>query len=298
MAANGLRSLPERMRSFPTPVAGLALGIASLGLSWENLLPVAGLAETAAVIAALLLILLSVRFALHPETLSRDLANPVVGGVVATYAMAWMLISISLWQISHMAWALLWLFGLGLHVIFLSLFVKNRMGVRFELLHMVPSWFVPPVGIVVAAVSYRGPHEGPLYLLAGHCIVLRDAGLCADVAGDVLPVHFCGERPCDRNADARYPRGPGQSVPDWLFVFGRRPATVARYSADGHCSADDGHCLCRFPAIAHVAILASVFGVYFPVGHRGNGTFQGGSTDGSLANPSEANRPEPRTGGL
>jgi tellurite resistance protein TehA-like permease len=40
------------------------------------------------------------------------------------------------------------------------------MAVRFELLHMVPSWFVPPVGIIVAAVAYRGPHEGILFQLA------------------------------------------------------------------------------------------------------------------------------------
>jgi exfoliative toxin A/B len=66
---------------------------------------------------------------------------------------------------SHLAWTLLWLFGLGVHVVFLSLFARHRMA-RFELTHMVPSWFVPPVGVIVAAVSYRGPHEGPLFLLA------------------------------------------------------------------------------------------------------------------------------------
>ena len=165
MPVDRLESLSERMSSFPTPVAGLALGIASLGLSWENLLPGTRLSESAAVIAAVLLILLSVRFVLHPETLSRELANPVVGGLVATYAMGWMLVSISLWQVSHLGWALLWLFGLGVHVVFLLLFVRHRM-VRFELTHLVPSWFVPPVGVIAAAVSYRGPHEGPLFLLA------------------------------------------------------------------------------------------------------------------------------------
>ena len=106
------------MSAFPTPVAGLALGIASLGLAWENLLPGTRLAEIAAVIAAVLLILLTVRFILHPATLSRDLANPVVGGVAATYAMGWMLVSMSAWQVSQVAWALLWLFGLALQLPF------------------------------------------------------------------------------------------------------------------------------------------------------------------------------------
>src|SRR4029453_552019 len=39
-------SLSKRMRSFPTPVAGLALGIASLGLAWENVLPGTRIAES------------------------------------------------------------------------------------------------------------------------------------------------------------------------------------------------------------------------------------------------------------
>src|SRR4029079_17117531 len=116
MPAYRLESLSERMSTFPTPVAGLALGTVSLCLAWENLLPGTQLAEIAAVIAALLLMLLSVRFVLHAATLSRDLANPVVGGVVATYAMGWMLVSISAWQVSHLAWAALWLFGLGVQV--------------------------------------------------------------------------------------------------------------------------------------------------------------------------------------
>jgi tellurite resistance protein TehA-like permease len=157
--------LSERISGFPTPVAGLALGITGLGLAWENLLPGTWLAEITATVAALLLMLLSVRFVLHPATLSRDLADPVVGGVVATYAMGWMLVSISLWQVSHVAGTLLWLFGLGVHLVFLALFARHRM-VRFEWTHMVPSWFVPPVGIITAAVSYRGPHEGPLFSLA------------------------------------------------------------------------------------------------------------------------------------
>jgi exfoliative toxin A/B len=71
-------SLSERMSSFPTPVAGLALGIASLGRAWENVLPGTRIAESAAVIAAALLTVLTVRFILYPATLARDLANPVV----------------------------------------------------------------------------------------------------------------------------------------------------------------------------------------------------------------------------
>jgi len=165
MPARRFRDLAERISEVPTPVGGLALGIVSLGLAWERLLPGTRLAEIATVIAAVLLLLLSLRFVLHPATLSRDFANPVMGGVLATYAMGWMLVAICAAQVSHLAWAVLWLFGFGVHIVFLSLFFRNRM-VHFELTHMVPSWFIPPVGIIAAAVSYRGPHEGGLFLLA------------------------------------------------------------------------------------------------------------------------------------
>ena len=177
-------SLSERMRSFPTPVAGLALGIASLGLAWENVLPGTRIAESAAVIAAVLLTLLTVRFILYPATLSRDLANPVVGGVAPTFAMGWMLVSLSVWQVSHLGWALLWLCALGVHMVFLWVFARHQWA-EFALARMVPSWFVPPVGIIVAAVSFSGPHEGPLFILA---VVALYFGIIAYAA--MLPVMF------------------------------------------------------------------------------------------------------------
>jgi hypothetical protein len=45
-----LRTLPERLSRYPTPVGGLALGLASLGLAWERVHPGAGIAEAAAVV--------------------------------------------------------------------------------------------------------------------------------------------------------------------------------------------------------------------------------------------------------
>jgi tellurite resistance protein TehA-like permease len=165
MPIAGFERLTERISRIPTPVAGLALGIAGLGLAWENMLPGARIAETAALAAAVLLVMLTVRFVLYPKTLARDLANPVVGGVAATYTMGWMLISMSVWEVSELGWAILWLLGLGVHVVLSLVFARHRMA-QFELSHMVPSWFVPPVGVIVAAVSYRGAHEGLLYLLA------------------------------------------------------------------------------------------------------------------------------------
>ena len=49
-------TLRERLAKVPTPMGGLALGIASLGWAWENLMPAHGLFQLAgAGVAAILL---------------------------------------------------------------------------------------------------------------------------------------------------------------------------------------------------------------------------------------------------
>ena len=148
------------------------------------MLPGTRIAESAAVIAAVLLTLLTVRFILHPATLSRDLANPVVGGVAPTFAMGWMLVSLSVWEVSHPGWALLWLCALGVHMVLLSVFCPASVGRVHARAHGA-HWFVPPVGIIVAAVSFSGPHEGPLFILA---VVALYPGIIAYAA--MLPVMF------------------------------------------------------------------------------------------------------------
>ncbi|MCG9737334.1 TDT family transporter [Shewanella insulae] len=140
----------------PTPMAGLALGIASLGWCWENFTELHGYGQWAgAAIASLLLAVLSVKFFFHNHLLMQDLAHPVVGSVVPTFAMATMVVSNSLGQFYPVAGDALWLAAVALHIVFLVSFIYHRMK-DFELHHMVPSWFVPPVGIVVADVSFSG----------------------------------------------------------------------------------------------------------------------------------------------
>ncbi|MDP5293421.1 TDT family transporter [Oceanimonas sp. CHS3-5] len=154
-----LNTTRQRLAATPTPMAGLALGIASLGWCWENTGLFAGQAQSlAAAIAAVLLLILTAKFVLHPRLLAEDLAHPVVGSVVPTFAMATMVVSASL---EGSARDLLWGLGTGLHVVFLLAFARHRLQ-AFRLHHMVPSWFVPPVGIIVAAVASPGGALEPL----------------------------------------------------------------------------------------------------------------------------------------
>ncbi|NLS13101.1 TDT family transporter [Vibrio sp. SM6] len=151
-----IQRVTKRFKNAPTPMAGLALGIASLGWSWENVAPLGHWGQwLAAAIASVLLVILAVKFLFHGHLLRQDLAHPVVGSVVPTFAMATMVVSNSLGQFFQLAGDALWLFAVALHVVFLISFIYHRLR-DFELHHMVPSWFVPPVGIIVADVSFSG----------------------------------------------------------------------------------------------------------------------------------------------
>lgn len=142
-----------RFANAPTPMAGLALGIGSLGWCWENTGFFQGGAQNfAASIAGALLVVLVIKFILHPHLLKEDLAHPVVGSVVPTFAMASMVVSKA---IGGYPGNLLWLFAVAIHLMFLATFTWHRAR-EFELHHMVPSWFVPPVGIIVADVASPG----------------------------------------------------------------------------------------------------------------------------------------------
>lgn len=143
----------KKLAAAPTPMAGLALGIASLGWSCENIGGLQGWAQLGgAAIGAVLLLILTVKFILHPRLLRQDLAHPVVGSVAPTYAMATMVVSKALEPYAPGLGEGLWLFAVVLHLLFLATFCWHRAR-EFELHHMVPSWFVPPVGIIVAAVA-------------------------------------------------------------------------------------------------------------------------------------------------
>ncbi|ARS52513.1 MULTISPECIES: TDT family transporter [Kushneria] len=150
-------ALSQQLKNAPTPMAGLALGIASLGWSWESFALLGGLAQlTGAIIAAFLLLILGSRFLFSPKSLLADLAHPVVGSVVPTFAMALMVISKSVGEwLMPAAGVMLWLMAVALHLGFLVAFIVHRIK-AFELHHMVPAWFVPPVGIIVADVAFPG----------------------------------------------------------------------------------------------------------------------------------------------
>lgn len=171
----------RKIAAAPTPMAGLALGIASLGWCWENALQLHGQGQLiGAGIAFVLLSVLAGKFVLHPRLLWNDLAHPVVGSVVPTFAMALMVVSNGIGKTMPSVGEGLWLAAVAMHVVFLILFLYHRIP-EFELHHLVPSWFVPPVGLIVADVAFSGSDS--LRPLAEALLMF---GLCAYAV--MLPV--------------------------------------------------------------------------------------------------------------
>lgn len=162
--------LSQSVRKLPTPMAGLALGIGGLGMCLDAALVQQGRIETVSmlIVGAMLLSLL-LRFVLHFDTLREDLKHPVIGSVAPTFAMAMMVFSHGVSMYWPLGGTVIWLLAITLHVYFLIKFINHRRR-EFSLHHMVPSWFVPPVGIAVAAVAWSGAMGDWTHLIAWLCM--------------------------------------------------------------------------------------------------------------------------------
>ncbi|WP_440875165.1 TDT family transporter [Thalassotalea sp. PLHSN55] len=144
----------KKLAIAPTPMAGLALGISSLGLCWQYAFPnILWVQYLGAAVAAMLLLILSAKFIAHGQLLADDLRHPVVGSVTPTFAMALMVVSVSVHDFFSLFGEALWLVAIVLHLSFLTVFIYHR-AKDFQLSHMVPSWFIPPIGIIVAANTF------------------------------------------------------------------------------------------------------------------------------------------------
>ncbi len=150
----------------PTPLAGLALGIASLGIGLEKTLSLDNIVQFfSAILSMILVVILLGKYILHPQIFKNDMEHPVVGSILPTISMALMLQTKTISFASQIAAEFVWLFAVFLHITLMLSFVYHR-AKDFNLQQMVPSWFVPFVGIGVAAVTVpHGIYHGFAYAI-------------------------------------------------------------------------------------------------------------------------------------
>ncbi len=170
MTPNFYQSIANQVKKYPSPTAGLALGVAGIGVNWDLFFPSWGIfiQLSCALIAMILLLPVIGKYIIHPSLLITDIEHHILGGILPTTAMTMMVISRSVDHFSLEAGAALWCTAIVLHIILLSKFIIYRIQ-HFELNHMVPTWFIPPIGIVVASVTVP---NNPLFLTLAQIIAI------------------------------------------------------------------------------------------------------------------------------
>lgn len=141
---------------YPTAIAGFALAIASLGLCWDNVAQVEGAVQTfTAVLASALLFPLLLKFIFNPSLLLADLKHHLAGSMLPVIAMAMMVIASSITPFSFNIAFYFSVVAIILHLFLLISFVYYR-AINFKLSQLLPSWFIPPIGLVLALLVFPG----------------------------------------------------------------------------------------------------------------------------------------------
>ncbi len=146
-----MKSFKELFKSLPVAFTGLALGISGVsGVLAVILSPI--FLYIGNFISLMLLLPIIIKNILHFEVFKEELKHPTLGSFIPTLDMALMNFSVILYGFSATLGKGLWLLCIVLHFIFAVSFIYHRFN-SWDIHHMVPSWFVPPIGIVVACVD-------------------------------------------------------------------------------------------------------------------------------------------------
>lgn len=154
--------LRQSLATLPVPLAGLTLGLASLAQLVQQISGSSGLLSLSlSLLAGALWLLLPLKLLADPKLCWQQLQDPLAGSVAPTMAMALLVLSQSTGGKVRLV---LWSAGVALHLLLLLIFLRARLR-HWQLSQMLPSWFVPPVGILVAVVS--APARVPTPFAAG-----------------------------------------------------------------------------------------------------------------------------------
>lgn len=142
----------NKINKMPLALTGLALGIGGIFNAWTIFTGIKYFAYIGAIISSILILTIITKIFSSFGAFLNDLEHPVAGSTIPTLDMAIMVISSSVVQFVRPLGIAMWFIAIAVHIIFAFTFIAHRINLK-DLQHMVPSWFVPPVGIVVAAVA-------------------------------------------------------------------------------------------------------------------------------------------------
>lgn len=138
------------IQKVPIPTAGVALGLAALGILLQPLSGAFHLIAGALSFAMVLLLL--AKIALFPSMIKHDLKHPVLAAVSATLFMTLMQLATYLAPFAFEAAFALWIAAVLGHFCLIVWFTA-AFTVRFDLEDVFPTHFIAYVGIIVASLT-------------------------------------------------------------------------------------------------------------------------------------------------
>lgn len=146
-----MKTFVSKLKNLPVAVSGLALGTAGLGNVLASEVH-SSLRYICAMIALLILLMVAIKKLSHPKVLWNEISHPVAGSFIPAFDMALMVIASIIVKHNQIIGKGMWYLAILFHLFFAISFIYHRYK-DFDLNHMLPSWFVPPVGIIVACVT-------------------------------------------------------------------------------------------------------------------------------------------------
>ena len=152
------------IKNLPTPIAGLALGSAALG----NLLQPysSSLQLLFNLLSLIIIVLLTIKFVLGFDKLKKEMENPVVATVMATYPMSIMLLASFSKKYIGLLSMPVWIIGIFLDFCVVFYAIYNFIIKERHLSKIYPTWFITFVGpavVTVTAINYNLETLGLIY---------------------------------------------------------------------------------------------------------------------------------------
>ena len=152
------------IRNSPTPIAGLALGSAALG----NLLQPysSSLQLLFNLLSLIIIVLLTIKFVLGFDKLKKEMENPVVATVMATYPMSIMLLASFSKKYIGLLSMPVWIIGIFLDFCVVFYAIYNFIIKERHISKIYPTWFITFVGpavVTVTAINYNLETLGLIY---------------------------------------------------------------------------------------------------------------------------------------
>ena len=142
--------MKDIIKKVPLPTAGVALGLASLGILLQPYSEV--LHITAGGLSLLMVLILATKIIGYTHLVKEDLKNPIFAGAFATLFMTIMQLATYLVPLSFVAAFVIWCTAVLAHFSFIAWFTATFM-VKFDIKQVFPTHFIAYVGIVVASLT-------------------------------------------------------------------------------------------------------------------------------------------------